>query len=285
MVQHAFSLAQRGATYTARNELVQSLHMIAQALDASAGTRSHSESLAAALRALDEGADFHVHGSRPETTPDLAALVVAHRTPVLKDQELKNATAVEAMQRYYAFAQEQFVAAAGGRRAASLALYGLGKLHGVLAEQSAAAEMAAPRAMVYHQAAMQVDPQNHLAANELGVLLAKYDQWEEAKRVLLGSIATHPMPQTWHNLAAVHQRLGQPDLAQQARNELEQLTRQSPHDAAPSGGPDVQWLTPEEFAATGEAPAPGSVALPGPAATSQAARPSDSLWWKPWTWF
>jgi hypothetical protein len=140
--------------------------------------------------------------------------------------------------------------------------------------------------MVYHQAAMLVDPQNHLAANELGVLLARYEQWQEAKRVFLHSVAANPLPQTWHNLAVVHERLGEPSLAAQARFELNQVARQNPQAALPSRGPEVRWLSPAEFAATGEHPISPSLPSPQPPLkTSQEPAPGGVEFLKPWTWF
>jgi tetratricopeptide (TPR) repeat protein len=286
-VDYAFFVAQRGATYTARAELVEALRMIAQSLDAAQGTGAHAESLAAAFRALEEGEAFQTRGARPDLGLNLKNLVGGHRTPVLKDADLARLTPLQAMQQYYTFAQEQFAAAGERRPAASLALYGLGKLHMVMAEKpGAGAAMDLPKAMVYHQAAMLVDPQNHLAANELGVLLARFEQWEEAKRVLLQSVAVNPLPQTWHNLAVVHDRLGETTLATQARFESEQLRRQNPAAATAGAGPNVRWLSADEFAATGERPtaAPAS-APPAPLKTSQEMQPGGIELLKPWTWF
>jgi hypothetical protein len=286
MVAHAFSLAERGAMFTARTELLQALRMIVVALDAAEQTNVHEESLTAALRALEEGADFQPHGAHLTAAPDLEKLVVAHRTPVLKNADLQQVTTLQAIQLYYTFAQERLAAAAGHRPAASLTLYGLGKLHMALAAQTpAAATLEGPKAMVFHQAAMLVDPQNHLAANELGVLLTRYGQWEDAKRVLLHSLAVCAMPQTWHNLAAIHEHLGETELAGQARFELKQWAQKDPQSYASLHGPQVRWLTPEEFAATGESGAPKPIAAEDPVRMTHSERPSDLQWWKPWTWF
>jgi tetratricopeptide (TPR) repeat protein len=285
-VEHALLLAERGAMYTARADLVQTLQLIAQALDAAQGTQIHTDSLAAAFRALEEGETFQARGSRPEAMPNVKVLVRGHRTPVLKDADLERLTALQAMQGYYTFAQEQFAVAAGRRPAASAALYGLGKLHMALpASPAGGPARDLPKAMVYHQAALLADPRNHLAANELGVLLARYEQWEEAKLVLLHGLSVHPLPQTWHNLAEVHQRRGETSLASQARFELEQLTRTNPGLSLPQRGPNVRWLTPAEFAATGEHPGPVVVGIGPQAANVQESRPGGIEWWKPWTWF
>jgi hypothetical protein len=133
---------------------------------------------------------------------------------------------------------------------------------------------------------MLVDPQNHLAANELGVLLARYEQWEDARRVLLQSVAVNPLPQAWHNLAVVHHRLGETTLATQARFEMEQLTRRNPAAAAPGAGPQVRWLSADDFAFTGDRPTPAPLGVQAaPLQTSQEAHPGGVEVLKPWTWF
>ncbi len=272
-VQHAFALAERGAVYSARAEMMQVLRSVAEARDVALGGKRHTESLAAALRALEEADDFQPQSARLEASLHLKTLVIGHRTPVLQDADLDSLTAIAAMQQYYSFARVQFAAAAGDCRAASLALFGLGKLHTPGAQGSA-------RAMVYYEAALAIDPQNHLAANELGVLLAGCEQWIDAKRVLQQSVQSCPLPQTWHNLAAVHERLGENDLASLARNELQILTRRTGRPLTTAPGLSVQWITPNEFAMTGGAKAPLATAPP-----ARPVQTSDQEWWKPWTWF
>ena len=275
-VQGAFTLAERGALFTARNEMLIALRSIAEGRDTVSGDKRHTESLAAALRALEEAEDFKPRLANIEAGLHLENVVISHRTPVLKHAKLESMTAIAAMQQYYAFAQEQFVNAVKDSRAASLALYGLGKLQSPTAGPHDAA-----RAMFYYQAALAIDPQNHLAANELGVLFAAHEQWEDAKRVFLQSIRTYPLPQTWHNLAVVHERLGERDLAALARNELVALTQKSGRHVTSVGGPMVHWVTPNEFAMTGETHSPTRPAAP----PSRSAKVSDYEWWKPWTWF
>jgi Tfp pilus assembly protein PilF len=142
--------------------------------------------------------------------------------------------------------------------------------------------------MVFHQAAMSADPQNYLAANELGVLLAKYDQYEEAKRFLLRSLQARPSSQAWHNLATVHERLGETDLAQRAQHELNVLTAKSTTANPSTSGPAIEWLPPERFAQTAghdgqPTPAsPPATEPPGPS-RREARKPSSLL--KPWSAF
>ena len=177
-------------------------------------------------------------------------MIARHRTRVCK-QQAAVLTGVAAMQRYFAYAEERFTIACGGSPEASRACYGLGKVYLALAEQSPMEKLNGPQAMVFHQIATSIDPANYRAANELGVLLARFGQLPEARAALQQSVVTHPLPETWHNLMVVHQRLGEQDLAQRARNELALAQRPS-GASSPNGGvsaqPVVQWVDPPTFA-------------------------------------
>lgn len=288
-VQRGLSLAERGAHYTARREFLRTLQLLAQSLDVAEGTRAHSERLAAGLRALEESADFQFSSQGLAAAVDLENVVAGHRTPVLKDKDLTRTSPLEALQVYYTFAQHQLAASVGNRRAGSLALFAMGKLHGALAASDEGGAGDGPKALVFHQAALVVDPQNHLAANELGVLLAKYEQWERARAVLSHSVSVHPTSFAWHNLAVVHERLGESELALRARQQTQDLARLARPVAGPAEAPMVRWLAPNEFAKTAPGgAAPGVIPLAASSRPSAAgapiARPDDTAWWKPWTW-
>jgi len=107
-----------------------------------------------------------------------------------------------------------------------------------------------PQAIVFHQAALATDGGNWLAANELGVLLARYGQLADARRLLLHSVSVHPHVEGWHNLAIVHGRLGETDLAQRAEHERQLLARLGGKSSAESSEM-VRWVDPQTFAASG----------------------------------
>ncbi len=288
IIEAGVRLAARGATYSARTEFVMALRMIAQGLDAQEGGKQHSQALSAAFRAMRESEGFTPRGVNMEADIDMAILIAAHRTPVLKSVAAANLTPMVAIQSYYTYAQDQFALAGGRVGAASHALFSLGKLqqskHG--AEQGQ--KLQAAKAMAFHQSALLVDARNHLAANELGVLLAQYEQWDDARRMLLHSVSVAPIPETWHNLAVVHQRLGQTDLAQRAQYEEGQLRlarNTGPNVSDPNAA--VRWVSPEKFAQSN--PRPGAPPKPqtarrGPNAQppKNAARPAKS---KKWGWW
>ena len=181
-VRRGFALANRGAYYAARAEFVAALRLLVQALDAEHRTTHHSRSLSAALTAMKEAQDFLPTGGKVESDLDLPTLIGSHRTPILKGAAAENLLPLAALKSYFTFAQEQFGAAAGREVAGSMALYALGKLHAVVAERKTADLPAAEsKAVVFYQAALLACPRNHMAANDLGVLLAHEGYYPEAR--------------------------------------------------------------------------------------------------------
>ena len=154
-------LAERGAIYSARAEFVQALRLSAAALDSQRNTNAHSRALARGFRALEE-------------TKDIARAAAT----TLDDQQ-----PAQALQQRLSYAQEQLAAGGGDLQPAASALFALGKLE----MTSALTKIGSPeavRAAVYFQAALQVNPRHALAANELGVLLARHGRINEAKAAL-----------------------------------------------------------------------------------------------------
>lgn len=260
--RRGFELAGRGAYFSARAEFIAALRLLAQGLDAERHTRLHSTTLGAGLCALKEAEDFLPSGSQIEADLDLAGIIAGHRTPVLKNAAVEGLTPLSAMQSYLTFGQEQLGAAADREVAGSMALYALGKLHKAISEQQAVSVPGArAKAMVFYQAALLVYPQNHMASNELGVLLAQGGRCEDARVALEHSLAIQQTSAGWHNLAVVYQQLGKGPLAYRAE-QLAQRTRQaeSAHLAryAPGVQQPVRWVNPQTFAqTTGQGPQAG----------------------------
>jgi hypothetical protein len=245
-IHHAFGLARRGAHYSAKAELVEVLRTTTQALDMRDGTTEHSDALARAFRALDEAGDFQPSGTGFESNLDMAMLVAGHQTTVLKNEDFGKVTPLVGLQRYYTYAQQQFIIAGGEMPAASAALYGLGRLQTLMGRPSLGGlSEAAPQAMVFHQAAVMIDGANYKSANELGVLLARYGQLAAAREMLVHSVRVSPQVQSWQNLAKVHEKLGEADLARKAMHEAQLV-------ADGHGGMDphspVRWVPAETLA-------------------------------------
>lgn len=249
--RQGYELAGRGAYYAARREFTAALRLVAQGLDMERQTTLHSRALAAALTAVAEIDDFLRLGDRLDADLNVADIVVRHRTPVLKGAA-QNVAPMEAMKSYFTFAQEQLAVAVGKEVAGSMALHGLGKLHSALADQGALRIQAAEsKAITFYQASLLVDPQNFLAANDLGVLLARAGHYGEARAALEHSLAIRPQAAGWRNLAEVYRRLGEQDRAARA----EQLFQVAARGAAASQKPRtpaglVEWVDPQAFAQT-----------------------------------
>ena len=230
------------------------MRLVAEGLDTEQKTDVHGRALAAALTAMKEAEDFLPGGSRLEADVDLAGIIAAHTTPVLKT-EAGNVTSMTALKCYFTFAQEQFAAAAGHEVAGSMALHALGKLHDALAQKKSGLVAAAEsKAMVFYQAALLVYPKNFMAANDLGVLLAQCGNYADARTMLEHSLSLCPQSATWHNLAVVYRQLGQTALGPTGR---------PAGGAAPAGrdcaaeerrpataNDSVQWVDPQTFAQT-----------------------------------
>ena len=137
---------------------------------------------------------------------------------------------------------------------ASEALYSLGKLFTVAAAHDLTGNpLDYSKSMVMHYAATDCDKRNYRSSNELGVLMARNGRLEKARDLFRSSLVVQQMPQTWRNLAIVHDRLANSSndpqfvaenrsLAQKAGYEY-QVARQ----AIPTGSLKLQFVTREEF--------------------------------------
>lgn len=298
MIRRGYHLAERGALYSGRAEFIQALSTIAQALDLAAASREHTQALAAGLTALEEAEDFVPLGSGLETDLDLPVLIRAHRTPVCKEMDASGLLSVTVLQQYYTYAQEQLASAAGGQEAASMAMLGLGKTYSTLAiEKTVPAAVAEPKAMVFHWAALSAHPGNFLAANELAVLEARWGQFATARSLLQYSLNILPHSAVWQNLATVHDRLGEGNLAGLARHEAEIAAKReaeakpgNPEGIVPST--DVAWLDAKAFAATSRseidpqkpiaAGEQGAMVQAKPAVAPAPPRQRSAAAWFPW---
>lgn len=244
--RRGFSRANRMAYYSARAEFVEALGIVARAMDAREHTAEHSEALAAGLRALKEADDFVVRGSRLEANLNFDAIIKSHQTPVLQQAPPDSVSSLIARQRYYTYAQQQLSRAAAGQSAASMALYGLGRVYEALAgEAHRLVVEPEPKALVFHQAALDADKSNFLAANEIGVLLAHFGRYGEARAALEQSIAITPRAMTWRNLSVVFNHLGDRSRAADAQRRALALSGPAvkrPHDGAHDA---VEWVSPE----------------------------------------
>lgn len=261
----------------AKVKFVRSIRVVTQSLDAQRFSAQHSQALAQAIRAMEEAGDFASSGSSLEGNVNISLIVASHRTPVLKNygDDLKQITPMVATQRYFQFAQQRLADACGNQPVASRALFAWGKV--VMAEASKRGNdgpLTETQGMALYQAALMVDARNQRAANELGVALARYGKLADARDVLVHSVLTSPTQESWQNLAAVHQRLGEDELARRARYEGQLIAQRTP--VAPAPDMSVRWVSPHEFTTGQPAPQLAQVA-PAPQPEQRKAP-----WWAPW---
>ncbi|MEX2091775.1 MAG: hypothetical protein WD971_03810 [Pirellulales bacterium] len=245
-VRKAYGLAQHGAVYAAQTEFIQVLRRIAEAKDAAEGVDTHSRALAAGLRALDEADDFAPHGAQLEADMNVAVMVSSHRTPVLLDAGPTTRPA-EAIALYHQFARQQLAQAVAGEQAGSMALYGLGKVQNRLAYEADGELRHERKALTMFLAALDAGPGNHLAANEIGVLLSRGGQPAEAAAHFCRAIDLAPTSTSYHNLAVVERKMGYHEQAAANEQYAWQLAERDRFAGATSRAKGVQWVAPQEL--------------------------------------
>jgi tetratricopeptide (TPR) repeat protein len=246
-VQRGFGLAQRGALYAARTEFIQVLRRIALAHDAAQDTSEHSRALAAGLRALDEAEDFVPRGTQLEAELDVRKTASSHRTDLLLAAPA-DVSPLEAVQLYHEFAREHLAQSVAGEQAGSMALHGLGTIYSRLAARNDDDVELSRAAKTMYGAALAACPNNHLAANELGVLVCRGGRDDEAAALFMQAIDFAPSAVAYHNLAIALQRSGRPGEAAANEMESQRLAAMERQRGEVSRRAGVHWVTPEEMA-------------------------------------
>jgi tetratricopeptide (TPR) repeat protein len=167
-----------------------------------------------------------------------------------------------------------------------MALYGLGKIYTRLAERSDDDVQFTRSAMTMYSAALAACPDNHMASNELGVLLCRTGHPEEAIKRFERTIDLAPSEMAYHNLAVAQQKLGMQGPAAANEQEAQRLAALERSVGAVSKRAGIQWVSPEELARVSqqpETPAPATpVQQPTPTTPTPttASRPAimRSLW-------
>ncbi|MEN0109555.1 MAG: hypothetical protein AAF805_02415 [Planctomycetota bacterium] len=251
-VRTGFQLGKAGAVYAARGEFVAVLRRVAAAKDAAAGGTQHAEALADGLRTLDDADDFVPRGDALEAELDVAAIARTHGVDLGAD----DAAPHEAVARYARHASRRLSEAAGNEPAASMALYGLGKTYARVEAQFGDAA-AGRKAIVMYRAAVATHGENFLAANELGVHLARGGHYRAA-RIALRTAASQPgaIAAVHQNLAAIENRLGGDNAATVAASQAVRLAQQERLAGAASQRHGVTWVPPRAFSRSAPAATP-----------------------------
>ena len=246
-VQRGYNLAQHGAFFAARTEFIQVLRRVAQAKDAGSSADDHARALAAGLRALDEADDFVPQGVQLEAELDVRKVASSHRTPVLRDYP-EEVLPQEAVVLYHSYAQQELLIAASGEQAGSMALYGLGKVYARLAERRDDDVQYTRSAMTMYSAALDACPDNHMAANEMGVILCRTGHAAEAVDRFTRAIDLAPNATAYHNLAVAQQKLGMSGQAAANEQESQRMAAIDRSNGVVSKRAGVQWVSPAEMA-------------------------------------
>jgi len=241
------TLARKGATASARSEFLNALTVIAQSRDLREGGKNHVTALNQAVLALTEAEDFFAKPGKSNLDADVSTVAAGHLSRILDPTMAKQFTRPEALNVYQDFARRNLQEACGRNWLASETFYALGRLHNLLGLADPAQQPSELcKSLTFHQAALTADGNNFASANELGVLLARQGQLEDAKRLLIQSVTLSPRRETWTNLATVHQRLGESHLAQLAAAEAKTLAEQT---AKANASPLIRLVAPSEFEA------------------------------------
>ena len=249
-VQRGTDLAERGALYAARTEFIQVLRRLAQGKDAAVDSDEHSRSLAAGLRALDEAEDFVPEGVQLEAEMNVRTVASSHRTSVLPAE--RRCDAVRRGRVVSRLRPGAVAKAAAGERAGSMALYGLGRVHARLAEQSDDDVEQTRAATTMYAAAVAACPDNHLAANELGVLVCRAGRPQEATELFQQAIDSAPSATAYHNLAMAQQKMGCTASRRRTSRNRSRLAALERARGDVSRRAGVHWVAPEELARTSQ---------------------------------
>ncbi len=244
-IEYGKSLSRRAASFSARQEFFHALSLIAQAIDSQSADNYYSGALNNAVIAIREAEDFYAGGRDSQIGLNLVGVVETHSSRIISIEEARTLTPVNAIQRYFTYAEKQFAIAGGLNVVSAEALYCLGKLHTVMSKRDPNPDrLDIAKAIMFHRAALACDANNYRSANELGALFARNGQLADSKSMLKKSLIIQQTPQAWGNLAVVHKRLGELHLAEMARTEYEISVQQPTPASVPNS---IQWVVPEQF--------------------------------------
>lgn len=272
-VQAGFQLGKSGAVFAARAKFVSVLRKIAQAKDAEARSTRHSEALAEGLRTLDEADDFVPKGDALEAELDVTAIARSHGVRLIEGAG--TVTPHDAIARYSQHAAQRLAEAAAKEPAGSMALYGLGKSYTRL-EAQGGNPTAGRKSAVLYRAAIDTHAENYLAANELGVRLARSGRYDQASAVLRQAASQPTAIATVHaNLAAIETRRGEMQMAAAAQQHSRMLAERERTAGEVSRRHGIEWVSPEAFQrAGGQAVAAAPATTPMPQQAAPAVRPA-----------
>lgn len=239
--------ARKGAFMMAHSEATNALKVIAKARKRNGENPLALKNFVSATNAYKEMEDFSEE-AKVSTYP-VNTIVKGHQTPILA--RIKDETAItKSMARnlYMRYAEDQLLNAVGQHPLSSHALHTLGKIQLV---QSKSRNINPAdlylRAGSYFRVSLRSDQGNAKSANDLGVWSAQQNQLEQSRELLITAVQLSPLfSEAWKNLAKVHHRLGETNLARIASQQAISSERKS---GSTSG---IEFVSAEDFDKVGK---------------------------------
>jgi tetratricopeptide (TPR) repeat protein len=223
-IEQGKSLAQKGATADAEQHFIDALRVLAADHDLYTHSTSYSRALDQGLLALQEIRDFTVQRYSGGEELEPASICQRHQSNAVASSNLPVLGTAQALELYASYAQQQLELGAGHNGVTAEAMYCLGKLMTIQSLTNISdGYLLTRKALVFHQAALACDPRNDRSAHELGVLLADLGDLQQARMLLKQSLQIQPTARGWENLAKLHQRMQEPQLAEVALAEAQRL--------------------------------------------------------------
>lgn len=248
------TMLRRGAVFSARQTCWKGLEELCQVLDLHDPNGKRVDSLRRALVAMREEEDFYRFSDIQLAKPDtLSNLCFAHETPVIRNllsqhgESHSNINPLIAAQHYRSYARDQLVQACDHHPWGADLLYALGKAFEKQAwEDRSRSALVHQHAELVYQAALETNPNQSLAATQLGYILLQLDRPQEAKAVLVRSLQAKPSQAGLQNLAEAYRRLNDPNSMQRCIAHINQLKQ-----VEPNSQPDIPFteISARQFAA------------------------------------
>lgn len=259
------AMLRRGAIFSARQTCWKGLEELCQVLDLHDPNGKRVECLRRALVAMREEEDFYRFSDIQLAKADtISNLCFAHETPIIRDMLERNGSEnisinpLIAAQHYRSFARDQLVQACDHHPWGADLLYALGKAFEKQAwEDRSRSALVHQHAELVYQAALETNPNQALAATQLGYVLLQLDRPKEAQAILARSLQVAPSQASLQNLAEAYRRLNDPNAMQWCVAQLDQLKRREQNTQ-----PDIPFteISARQFAAISP---PDAAFMPG----------------------
>lgn len=258
------SRLRRRATHTAKKHALEALRLSINIEDAVDGGNQHVRDLRVAQNAIRESKDFDSITTSVDWR-SIQRMVAVHETEILKSDDLKNVSAVQATESYLNLARTKLVSAAGHSALAAESMLLLGMIEKQVLSREDVHSGAV--SLIYHGAATEIQPSSAESHREYGRTLLEQGLVNQSIRSLKQSVALKPSRAGYQILLDASRRGGDYDLAQKCIGAL--------NDPALFNDTAVVQLPPRQFAASYR-PTPQTInATPSPSASKSVGKSAE----------